>query len=140
MTPDDRDLRERFAALRAEEQRRAPRFSAVWAAAEDRRGRRQGRRAGLRLAAAFAGAALLTLAVFVWRPSSPPPPAPGSEPVPPSITEWRAPTDFLLETPGREVLRTVPRFGRSGLPVDRTRLAPPAASPTSDPAHRRRES
>jgi hypothetical protein len=28
-----------------------------------------------------------------------------------SITEWKAPTDFLLETPGRELLRTVPRFG-----------------------------
>ena len=26
----------------------------------------------------------------------------------PSITEWRAPTDFLLQTPGRELLNTIP--------------------------------
>jgi hypothetical protein len=26
----------------------------------------------------------------------------------PSITEWRAPTDFLLKTPGQELLSSVP--------------------------------
>lgn len=26
----------------------------------------------------------------------------------PSITAWRAPTDFLLQTPGRELLNSVP--------------------------------
>ncbi len=29
-----------------------------------------------------------------------------------SITEWKAPTDFLLETPGSELLRTVPEIGQ----------------------------
>src|SRR6476659_5864137 len=28
-----------------------------------------------------------------------------------SLAEWKAPTDFLLETPGRELLRTVPEIG-----------------------------
>lgn len=33
------------------------------------------------------------------------------------LSEWRAPSDVLLETPGREILRTTPRLGESYLPV-----------------------
>jgi hypothetical protein len=29
-----------------------------------------------------------------------------------SITEWRSPTDFLLQTPGHELLEGVPRIGQ----------------------------
>jgi hypothetical protein len=28
-----------------------------------------------------------------------------------SITEWRSPTDFLLRTPGEEILQVIPRIG-----------------------------
>lgn len=31
------------------------------------------------------------------------------------LAEWRAPSDVLLETPGREILRTTPRLGESYL-------------------------
>ena len=31
------------------------------------------------------------------------------------LTEWRAPSDALLETPGQEILRTMPRLGESYL-------------------------
>jgi hypothetical protein len=31
------------------------------------------------------------------------------------LSEWRAPSDVLLETPGREILRTTPRLGESYL-------------------------
>jgi hypothetical protein len=33
------------------------------------------------------------------------------------LAEWRAPSDVLLETPGREILGTTPRFGESYLHV-----------------------
>ncbi|GAC1620902.1 MAG: hypothetical protein PVS2B2_14750 [Candidatus Acidiferrum sp.] len=33
------------------------------------------------------------------------------------LAEWRAPSDVLLETPGREILRTMPRLGESYLHV-----------------------
>jgi anti-sigma factor RsiW len=33
------------------------------------------------------------------------------------LAEWRAPSDVLLETPGREILRTTPRLGESYLRV-----------------------
>ena len=33
------------------------------------------------------------------------------------LVEWRAPSDVLLETPGREILRTTPRLGESYLHV-----------------------
>ena len=32
-----------------------------------------------------------------------------------AITEWRAPTDFLLRTPGREVLNTTPSIPSKGV-------------------------
>lgn len=30
-----------------------------------------------------------------------------------SISQWRAPTEFLLKTPGQEWLKTVPKLGQS---------------------------
>ena len=33
------------------------------------------------------------------------------------LAEWRAPSDVLLETPGRQILRTTPRLGESYLRV-----------------------
>jgi anti-sigma factor RsiW len=33
------------------------------------------------------------------------------------LAEWRAPSDSLLQTPGREILRTTPRLGESYLHV-----------------------
>lgn len=36
-----------------------------------------------------------------------------ARPTGPVVAEWRSPTDFLLRTPGDELLRTVPRVGDS---------------------------
>jgi hypothetical protein len=33
------------------------------------------------------------------------------------LAEWRAPSDSLLETPGQDILRTMPKFGESYLNV-----------------------
>jgi hypothetical protein len=35
----------------------------------------------------------------------------------PLISQWRSPTDFLLKTPGDELLRTVPRLGESAIEI-----------------------
>jgi hypothetical protein len=44
------------------------------------------------------------LGVVGRRPGPPPPMA--------AVAQWIAPTDFLLDTPGREIVHTVPRIGR----------------------------
>jgi len=105
--PSDEELRELFSVLRGEDEAHAPPFMAE-----------QGRRrngpplpSGWRLAAASVFAATVLLAVLVWLRHGPPriPGVPGRGPVPViSITEWKPPTDFLLNTPGREILRTAP--------------------------------
>lgn len=97
---DDRDLRERFAELRQQDAVRAPEFSAL----VQRRAKRAGLSTLSRLA--IAAACVLVIAVALARFHSRPP----SKPVP-SLTEWRSPTDFLLQTPGRELLIGVPRLG-----------------------------
>lgn len=99
---DDPDLREAFAALRREEQTRAPDFRRLVAEARSR-----GSRA--RTAAVALAMALAVLLVLVFLP----PRVPRRPAAVPSITEWESPTDFLLATPGREVLTTLPRLGDS---------------------------
>jgi hypothetical protein len=99
---DDRDLRARFAALRQEEEAQAPRF-ALPATRAVRRRRTPGLIPVAECALAIA-AAIFVLRFVALEPRRP------SAPVA-SLTEWRAPTDFLLETPGRELLRTVPALG-----------------------------
>ena len=95
--PDDADLRQAFEVLRREEAKAAPAFEAVRA----RRAPRRLAPLGGLLAAASVTAAILGV---VARRSDPPPPMA-------SMEQWIAPTDFLLDTPGREILETVPRIG-----------------------------
>jgi hypothetical protein len=110
MTEDeDRDLRERFAAMRRGEEAGAPPIDRLLARA--RSGGEARRLAGPGLAIAAAAAVLMALALLPRR--EPPPPSPV-----PLLTEWRSPTDFLLQTPGREILDTLPRFGEGLIPTD----------------------
>lgn len=88
---NDDQLRNAFAELRRAE---AARVRAYVAPALSRRPSRL--RAGSTLA--FAALLLIVLAV-VMVPRRPPQP---------TISAWRAPTDFLLQTPGRELLNSVP--------------------------------
>lgn len=98
----DDGLRHRFAVLRREEEQHAPKFAALWKA------RPGARRRQVRWFAA-AACALIALLAFLWIRLVERPP---EEITAASITEWKAPTDFLLETPGRELLRTVPEIGQ----------------------------
>jgi hypothetical protein len=103
MPSDDNDLRTRFAELRREEDARAPRFtlpSPGGAAPRLRLARR------VALALSLAG---LVACIFFLRLMRQPERLPAKTAI--SLTEWKAPTDFLLETPGRDLLRTVPAIG-----------------------------
>ena len=113
----DNTLRRRFAALRRDEEQYAPEFAGLWYARAG--ARRQGKaRVGTRRWVARAGTqarwfaatacALIALLAFFWIRSAQ---RLAEEKTVASITDWKAPTDFLLETPGRELLRTVPEIG-----------------------------
>jgi hypothetical protein len=100
MSLDDQDLQERFAALRREDASRAPGFEALQ--------RRRPPAVRPWRARAVAAAALLVVATLLFKVYQRPASRPG-----PLITEWRSPTDFLLQTPGRELLQGVPTLARA---------------------------
>jgi hypothetical protein len=99
---EDKDLRERFATLRREEETQAPDFVVLTA----RRRRRPVRKFVIIAACVVA----ILAAALLLRPV-PRKPEQGAGGNIASITKWKAPTDFLLETPGRELLRSVPTIG-----------------------------
>jgi len=122
MTPeDDRKLAAAFAELRREEEGRTPPFAGIV-----RRGRARPPRAGLLPARPLWLAAAVALAVLgvglgVWLE------IPAREPRPsaalPPLAEWRSPTEFLLATPGRDLLAPA-AWGRSVLDLRDLSLAP----------------
>jgi hypothetical protein len=113
----DCELRPLFSRLREEERSRAASFQAV----RSRPGRGGTRRvaparSAVALAMLAAGIAFLALVVRgrndddperVRRQATTLPAVPSEIP----SQAWRAPTDFLLDTPGREWLRSLPTFG-----------------------------
>jgi hypothetical protein len=101
---EEADLRQAFAALRREDAEQAPPFDGVLTAAQLGRGRRRLVPILGGLAASVAAIVIVVVAVAVRHPPSTPPRVVG-------IEQWTAPTDFLLRTPGREILETTPRIG-----------------------------
>jgi hypothetical protein len=97
---DDRDLRDAFARLRDAERRGIPPFRIPAQSPIPFRAR-----GGLRLAAA---AALLLLIGYFIRDRNVHQPSIAETAT--SISEWRAPTDFLLRTPGSELIVSTPRI------------------------------
>ena len=97
----DDELRERFAVLRREERATVPAFRSTLAAA---RSRKRPRRMLVIAAAATVGVVALALILTL-----------GSRRrtvVDLASVRVHAPTDFLLQVPGAELLRVVPRRGR----------------------------
>ncbi|HEX4602777.1 MAG TPA: hypothetical protein VH724_02195 [Candidatus Angelobacter sp.] len=109
-------LRDRFITLRREEERIVPEFTALW------RGKRRGPGRRWRWVVATACILIVVLALVWQRPARHYPP----ETTVASVTDWKSPTDFLLETPGRELLRTVPEFGEWRAKKDAALPAPPS--------------
>lgn len=98
----DDDLRARFAALRQEEAAQTPEFRVVPRRADHSRRRSVGTFIAVAACLVAMVAGIFWLKVVL-------PQRDGNRVA--SITEWKAPTDFLLETPGRDLLRTVPAIG-----------------------------
>ena len=104
----DNELRSRFAELRREEEAQGPAF-ALPRPNGMRHGSRLQPRLGRIAAVALCLAGIIAGVLFLQLLRPHVDRSPGKAPV--SLTEWKAPTDFLLETPGRELLRAVPEIG-----------------------------
>jgi len=105
---DDRDLRERFASLRREEEPRAtPLDRLLQSAAAGRVRRRREILAPVFVAATVLAALALVIGQALYLDG---PTAPREPPV--SLAAWTEPTAFLLRTPGHDLLSTVPAFMR----------------------------
>lgn len=102
MIDEETGLRERFARLRAEERLGIPRFQA-----EPRSRKRHV--AAWRVIAAPA-ALLLVIFVIISVRSHPTTFSDSDRAVVQSVAEWHPPTDFLLRTPGNEMLTSTPQI------------------------------
>ena len=128
--PNDRDLRRWFADLRREDQAHAGEFGNLLHRA---RLRANPMRLSVWVAVA-AGLAAMIAVVVMSIPRSGRRNI-GSPEI--SITEWKSSTDFLLRTPGLELLRTVPRIG--DWPAPTGSKGGRQQSPASGPANRKKE-
>jgi hypothetical protein len=106
---DDERLRDRFRAADRAQRAQAPPFADLL-----RRERPVRPRRFLVLAAA-ASILLAAIVADFLRESRPAPPRP--DPFY-SSARWKGPTDFLLETPGDELLHAIPRIGAPPTPED----------------------
>jgi hypothetical protein len=105
--PRDERLRALFFQLRREEEQDAPPFAVAQPV------RREDLRWRLIRAGSVIGAGVCAVAIVAALSWPRPRPAPERIPGVPvaSITQWRPATDFLLDTPGRELLESTPALG-----------------------------
>jgi hypothetical protein len=105
---DDHHLKQAFEALRREEVAGTPSFPATIAAARARRTARPRRRALGLVAAVLVVVAVVVISTRRERAGV------GLD-IDLATVRWHAPTDFLLNLPGDELLRSVPQLGPRGL-------------------------
>lgn len=122
----DREIGDMFARLKAEERREAPSFREVRARAR-RRSTPRGTRVPV-LAAIAAAVAVFVIGALVRQ--GPTRPDVALLDVDLGATTWSSPTDFLLSTPGSDLMRMVPAVGA---PRDWTPIGTPgrASAPES---------
>jgi hypothetical protein len=124
------DLPERFASLRRDETARAPGFEQVL----QRNRPRSIRLVGLFAIAAAAVVTVVAATVFEISHTRGPRAIDASAL---TLANWRAPTDFLLDTPGRELLRAVPAVGaypaHSLVPLPKIHDTTPARNAAREP-------
>lgn len=118
MIDDDRELRELFSRLKREDRTRVPSYRTPVARVAPRW------RPVARLAVA---AAVVLIALVLGRPDRTPNMA--RQLVDLGAATWEAPTDFLLITPGSELLRSIPTVGS---PDDWTPINLRGRSPASE--------
>ncbi len=105
---DDRELRDRFQALRREDAGGAPPFGATLARARARGAGTWPPRWTVWLAAAVVAVVVVLVGARVLFTNG----RQGGL-IDLAAVRWEAPTDFLLALPGEELLRAVPELGRS---------------------------
>ena len=115
---EEQKLRELFHELKQEDERFAPSFARDWEAALSRLGKARSPRRLVRVATAAMMLILLigSVAVFFSHPSRKPAltETPGSTIF---LSQWRSPTNFLLQSPGEQLLKTVPHLGLSSVEI-----------------------
>ncbi len=121
---DDSRLRECFASLRRAEEATTPGFERIMGRT------RLEVRVGFRGLAAAASIVLVALTGMIFWVSHRHP-SPTQHAAAPMLADWRSPTDFLLKTPGQDLLHTVPPLGV--YPAQEPILHP--LNPTIAPAH-----
>ena len=124
---NDIDLRQRFATLREEAEQGAPDFQSLL---RSKRAAPSARRFAPTLAVSVAVAVLA--AGILWTASDRA--RHYSNDAGAVVLAWKTSTDFLLETPGREVLFTIPRIGErpmSAEPLPTLPSAPGWTPPSS---------
>ena len=113
---DDPTLQEHFACLRRAEEASTPGFETVLSL--PRRRRYHGPWGLVRAASVALAAVSVTVmvALTVTRTAPYPHQSPtigaAADAAAPMLVDWRSPTDFLLDAPGRELLHTIPDIGR----------------------------
>jgi hypothetical protein len=105
---DDHDVKQAFETLRREAMAGTPPFRATVAAAHARRTARPGRRALGLAAAVIAVVAVVLISTRRERGGV-------RLEIDLATVRWHAPTDFLLNLPGNELLRSIPQLGPRGL-------------------------
>ena len=125
MNDDDRELRELFSRLKREDRARVPSYRTPVARVAPRW------RPAARLAVA---AAIVLIALVIGRPDRTPPTM-ARQLVDLGAASWKSPTDFLLITPGSELLRSMPAVGS---PDDWTPIDLRGRSPASESTHSQR--
>jgi len=113
-------LREAFESLRLRDGRMVPPFERVWATAEARAAHAPRRTMGPRFSWGVLLAAAAVVALLIAR---------GGRQAPSlALANWRAPTEFLLQSPTDAMLRSVPPLSASVIelqPVGRGRATQP---------------
>ena len=111
-SPDENEIRQRFAQLREADREGAPGFAQIYARARSRRNRRVSQR--VRPLVIGAAAAVVLAAVWIANARSFSSHTAATETIA-TIAAWRAPTDVLLRTPGSELLEEMPALSASVL-------------------------
>jgi hypothetical protein len=126
---DEEAFRRAFNSLRTEDARRAPSFDAIVHHRLHRARSLRSLRLGLTVSALTLVLLIVALGVAHRRTTST---HPGGSAF---ILAWRAPTDFLLDTPGSQLMRDIPEIGNGRVPEPGPSAMPssPAAPQNSEP-------
>jgi hypothetical protein len=105
---DDQEIKKLFRLIKEEDLRVTPSFDKQWDIASTKITKRIPKPSFLKTAAVCTVLLMFGIVAFIlWKERT------TKSPQYESISEWRAPTDFLLKTPGEEWLKILPKLDGS---------------------------